>query len=137
MSGKAKAKSEPAGPKAIENRRSRHDYEFVETFEAGIALVGSEVKSLYLGRANLTDAHCKVENGELWLHEFDIEPYKFSTAYSPPQAGKKAPHAPQGDRYVGAQSARKGPRAHPFQSLFQERTCQGGSCAGTREKAIR
>lgn len=85
MSGKAKAKSEPAGPKAIENRRSRHDYEFVETFEAGIALVGSEVKCLYLGRANLTDAYCKVENGELWLHEFDIEPYKFSTAYSPPR----------------------------------------------------
>jgi SsrA-binding protein len=50
------------------NRRARHDYEILETFEAGIALRGSEVKTLREGRASLQDAYAGVENGEIVLH---------------------------------------------------------------------
>jgi SsrA-binding protein len=50
------------------NRRARHDYEILETFEAGIALRGSEVKTLREGRASLQDAYAGVDNGEVVLH---------------------------------------------------------------------
>lgn len=81
MAGKAGKKQEKAGPATIQNRKAFFDYEFVETFEAGVALVGSEVKSLYLGRANLVDAYCRVSDGELFLIGLDIEPYAHSSAF--------------------------------------------------------
>lgn len=70
------------GPASIQNRRARHDYDILETLEAGIALVGSEVKSLYLGRAHLTDAYCQVVDDELWLIGADVEPYTHSTYFA-------------------------------------------------------
>lgn len=73
----AKGRSEkPAGPASIQNRKARHDYEIVDTYEAGLVLQGPEVKSLYLGRANLTDAYAEVTEGEIWIVNFDIEPYE-------------------------------------------------------------
>ncbi len=80
----AKKKSESLknkGPATIQNRRARHDYELVETYEAGLVLAGSEVKSLYLGRASLADAFCYVTNGELWLINMDIEPYTHASHF--------------------------------------------------------
>ena len=61
---------------AVSNRRARRDYEILETYEAGIALVGTEVKSLREGRASLQDAYAKVEDGEVWLHQMHISPYE-------------------------------------------------------------
>ena len=58
-----------------ENRRARHDYHIHETFEAGIVLTGTEIKSLRAGRANLTDSYAKVENKELFLISTHISPY--------------------------------------------------------------
>ncbi len=66
----------PASPATIDNRRARYDYSILEDYEAGIALVGSEVKSIFLGRAHLTDAFCRVVNGELLLFSMDVEPYE-------------------------------------------------------------
>jgi len=80
MAKKGGAK-DSVGPKSIQNRRARFDYEFVQTFEAGLVLVGTEVKSLYLGRANLTDAYCQLRNGELWLFNADVEPYTHATHF--------------------------------------------------------
>ncbi len=60
---------------ATENRKARHDYFIEETCEAGIALTGTEVKSLRLGKANLRDAHARVEQGELLLVNAHISPY--------------------------------------------------------------
>lgn len=57
------------------NRRARHEYWIEETHEAGVALTGTEVKSLRQGRANLTDAFARVERGEIWLHHLHISPY--------------------------------------------------------------
>ena len=58
-----------------ENRRARHDYHIHETFEAGIVLTGTEIKSLRGGRANLTGSYARIENGELYLISAHISPY--------------------------------------------------------------
>lgn len=83
MGKKSQAKEEPRTPRTIENRRARHDYDFLETHEAGIVLEGAEVKSLWLGRVNLTDAFCKIEGDELWIVSLDIEPYEHATRFQP------------------------------------------------------
>lgn len=83
MGAKNSKKKENKGPATIQNRKASFEYHFEETFEAGVVLVGSEVKSLFLGRANLTDAYCQVKNNELFIFNFDIEPYEFSTAFQP------------------------------------------------------
>jgi len=57
------------------NRRARHEFWIEETHEAGIALTGTEVKSLREGRVNLTDAFARVDRGEVWLHHLHINPY--------------------------------------------------------------
>jgi SsrA-binding protein len=57
------------------NRRARHDYEIVDVIEAGIALVGTEVKSCRAGQVVLKDAYARVEGGELWLFNVHIAPF--------------------------------------------------------------
>ncbi|MDK2882265.1 MAG: SsrA-binding protein [Bacillota bacterium] len=59
-----------------ENRKARHDYFILQTYEAGLALVGTEVKSLREGKANLTDSFARVENGEVILYNMHISPYQ-------------------------------------------------------------
>ena len=58
------------------NRKARHDYFVDETFEAGISLYGTEVKSVRAGQVNLKDSYCQVENGELYAVGFRISPYE-------------------------------------------------------------
>jgi SsrA-binding protein len=67
------------------NRRARHDYTILETFEAGIALTGDEVKSLRGGRASLAEAYARIRDGEAWLEGMHIPPY---------EAGDKRSHLP-------------------------------------------
>ena len=57
------------------NRKARHEYTIFQTIEAGIVLVGTEVKSLRQGKANLVDGYAKVENGEVWLVNAHISEY--------------------------------------------------------------
>jgi SsrA-binding protein len=57
------------------NRKARFDYELLETFEAGMVLVGTEVKSLRAGKATIKDAYAGIEEGELWLIGLHIAPY--------------------------------------------------------------
>ena len=71
----AKKKTESGEPRQVLNRRARFDYDISDTFEAGIALIGSEVKSVFLGHAHLSDAYCRFSNGEMFLINMDIEPY--------------------------------------------------------------
>jgi SsrA-binding protein len=57
------------------NRKARHNYEILDTYEAGIVLTGTEVKSLRQGNANLSDSYALIKNGELWLLGMHISPY--------------------------------------------------------------
>ena len=62
------SKAPPPGEKTITvNRKAYHDYQILETYEAGIQLTGTEIKSIRLGRVNLRDAYVRPENGEMWL----------------------------------------------------------------------
>src|SRR5215213_7475303 len=70
----------------IENRRARHDYFIEETIEAGIVLVGSEIKSVRAGRVNLRESYVRIENGEAWLLNAHISVW--------PQAGTYFNHEP-------------------------------------------
>jgi len=58
------------------NRKARHEYDILETFEAGMALKGPEVKSLRDGKASFQDAFARVEGGEVWLYSLHISPYE-------------------------------------------------------------
>lgn len=64
------------------NRRARHEYTIEETFDAGLALVGTEVKSIRAGKANLQDAFCRIENGEAWLYNMYIAPFEHGTHWN-------------------------------------------------------
>ena len=76
MAKKAKAAETKDDSQPIaENRKAFHDYHVLETFEAGIALLGTEVKGIREGRANLRDSYARVEKGEVWLFNVHINPY--------------------------------------------------------------
>ena len=68
----------PAPPPAISNRKARHDYHILETFEAGIALRGPEVKSLRAGKATLQDSFARIEKGEVFLYQMHVSPYTYT-----------------------------------------------------------
>ena len=64
------------------NRKARHEYEIEESYDAGLVLVGTEVKSLRAGRVNLQDAFCRIEHGEAWLFNMHITPYEMGNRWN-------------------------------------------------------
>ena len=78
----AKQSKSPKGPRPVaQNRKARHDYDVLETFECGIALQGSEVKSIRDGKVQLRDAFARVQDGEVWLHGVHVSPYAMATGF--------------------------------------------------------
>src|SRR4051812_39134984 len=70
-----KTDREKAQASIAENRKAFHDYHLLESFEAGIALLGTEVKAIREGRVNLRDSYARIDDGELYLHNVNISPY--------------------------------------------------------------
>ena len=70
-----KTPREEAQKNVAENRKAFHDYDILETFEAGLALLGTEVKSIREGNVNLRDSFARVEGGEIWVYNIHITPY--------------------------------------------------------------
>jgi len=70
-----KTAREQAQTSIAENRKAFHDYHLLETFEAGIVLLGTEVKAIREGRVNLRDSFARVEDGEIFLYNVNISPY--------------------------------------------------------------
>lgn len=62
----------------IRNRKARHDYLILDTWECGVMLAGPEVKSLRDGRANLQDSYARIDDGEVWLYGMHVSPYAYS-----------------------------------------------------------
>ena len=92
------------GHKAIAtNRRARHDYDILDTYEAGVALVGTEVKSLRMGRASLVDAFATVDDGEVWLRGLHIPEYVRGTwtNHEPRRVRKLLLHRTEINRLIG------------------------------------
>src|SRR5438067_4227983 len=77
-----KSSSKPKGPRPVaQNRKARHDYDILETHEAGMVLAGSEVKSLRDGKVQLRDSYARVQDGEVWLYGAHVAPYAFSSGF--------------------------------------------------------
>jgi SsrA-binding protein len=70
-----KTEREKAQTSIAENRKAFHDYHLIETLEAGIVLLGTEVKAIREGRVNLRDSYARVEDGEVFLYNVNISPY--------------------------------------------------------------
>ncbi len=85
------------------NRRARHDFDILETFECGIALVGSEVKSLRAGQAQLKDSYAEIRGGEVWLENAHIAPYQFARGggHDPERSRKLLLHRREIERLIG------------------------------------
>ena len=95
----------PKGTKVVaSNRRARHDYDILETFECGIVLTGSEVKSIRDGKIQLKDSFARVHDGEVWLHGVHISPYAFAhgpSAHDPDRSRKLLLHRAEIDELMG------------------------------------
>lgn len=71
------------GKKVVaQNKKARHDYHIEETYEAGIVLTGTEIKSIRAGKANLRDSFARISNGEVFLHNVHISPYEQGNRYN-------------------------------------------------------
>ena len=70
-----KTEREEARRVIAENRKARHDYHILETWETGVALLGTEVKAIREGRVNLRDSYARVDQGEIWMMNVHISPY--------------------------------------------------------------
>ncbi len=105
---------------AIQNRRARHDYHVLDSFECGIVLAGSEVKSIREGKANLQDAYARVVNGEVWLHGMHVLPYPFSRLeLDPVRPRKLLLHRSEIDE-VARESGEKGVTLVPLRVYFKD-----------------
>jgi SsrA-binding protein len=124
VSAKRKGKRKPAAGDVATNRRARHRFELIETYECGIELLGTEVKALREGKAQLGDAYAVIDRGEVWLRNAHIPPYPPAADqnHDPERPRKLLLHRYEIERLVGRIQRRgltliptriyfKGPRA--------------------------
>ena len=116
------AKSEPRFKTIAENRKARFNYEIGEKFEAGIALTGSEVKSLRVGKANIAESYADARRGEVWLINANITEYvqagRFNHAQKRPR--KLLLHKRQINKLIGAVE-REGMTLVPLKPYFNDK----------------
>ena len=114
-----KGKRKAAPGDVATNRRARHHYEFVETLEAGIELLGTEVKSVRAGNVQIRDAYAAIEDGEVWLRELYIAPYPPALENHDPERPRKLLlHRYEIERLVG-RLQRKGLTMIPTRVYFK------------------
>lgn len=103
------------------NRRARHDYHLEDTYEAGLVLTGTEVKSLRSGRASLIDGFAVVKDGEAWLHNVHIPEYRMGTwtNHEPKRVRKLLLHDYEIDRLIG-KTRERGFTLVPLSLYFRE-----------------
>jgi len=105
---------------AIDNRRARHEFSILESLEAGLALTGTEIKSIRAGGVSLNEAFARVRDGELWLVNMYVPPYKAGSAFSahdPRRPRKLLVHKEQLAR-LASRSAEKGLTIVPLRLYF-------------------
>jgi SsrA-binding protein len=85
------------------NRKARHEFHVLQTWEAGLVLQGTEVKSLREGKANLADAYARIDGGELWLYNMHVSPYEAGNRFNhdPLRRRKLLMHRSELRRLVG------------------------------------
>ncbi len=115
-------KPDPRFKLVADNRKARFNYALGETFEAGIALTGSEVKSLRTGKANIGEAFAGTHQGELWLYNSNISEYKQAGRYNhePKRPRKLLLHRRQINKLIGAVE-REGMTVVPLKLYFNDK----------------
>lgn len=110
------------GKTVAQNRKARHDYTIEETLEAGIALTGTEIKSVREGHVNLQDAYARIERGEAWLVGAHVAPWSGGNRYNhePRRDRKLLLHRTQIDQLAGKTRA-KGLTLVPLAMYFNDR----------------
>ncbi len=110
----------PASGDVATNRRARHKFELLDRFECGIELVGTEVKSLREGRAQLGDAYAVIDRGEVWLRNAHIPPYAPASGqnHDPERPRKLLLHRHEIERLIG-RSERRGLTLIPTRIYFK------------------
>jgi SsrA-binding protein len=101
--------TKPDTKSVTSNRKALHDYFIEDTYEAGLALTGTEIKSVRRGKVNLRDSYARVEGGEVWLHNAHISPYEESGVYfnhDPLRPRKLLLHRQEIDRLAGQVQAK-------------------------------
>lgn len=111
----------PARQSIAKNRRASHDYQLLETWEAGVALTGTEVKSLRNGKANLSDAYGIVRDGEVYLLNLHIPPYERGgyVNHEPTRTRKLLLHRREIRKMIGAVE-RQGLTLVPLELYFKD-----------------
>ncbi len=106
----------------VVNRKAKHDYFILETYEAGIALTGTEVKSLREGKVSIVDSYADIERGELWLFDLHISPYEKGNIYNhnPKRPRKLLLHKDEIIHLIG-KVKEKGLTLIPLSIYFNER----------------
>ena len=109
------------GASSPDNRKARHDYHVIETWEAGVVLLGTEVKAIREGRVNLRDSYARVENGEVWLQHVHISPYSHRgyAGHEEMRQRKLLLHGHQIRKLVG-QTKEKGLTLVPLEMYFKK-----------------
>ncbi|MGQ0713322.1 MAG: SsrA-binding protein SmpB [Gemmatimonadaceae bacterium] len=112
----------PPTTSVARNKRARHDYHILETWEAGLVLSGTEVKSLRHGKANLTDAYATVRDGEVFLLNLHISPYEQGNQFNhdPTRTRKLLLHKREIRRLIGGVE-RQGLTLVPLELFFNAR----------------
>ena len=118
----AKPADKPPTTSVARNKRARHDYHILETWEAGVVLSGTEVKSLRQGKANLTDAYATVRDGEVFLLNLHISPYEQGNQFNhePTRTRKLLLHRKEIRRLIGGVE-RQGLTLVPLELFFNAR----------------
>ncbi len=114
--------SKETGTKLIaQNKKARHDYAITDTYEAGIVLTGTEVKSLRAGRASLIDSYATIKDGEAWLHGVHIPEYTEGTwnNHTPRRVRKLLLHKDEIARLIG-KTREGGQTLIPLQLYFKD-----------------
>jgi SsrA-binding protein len=116
------AKAERPFKIIADNRKARYNYQIGETFEAGVALTGSEVKSMRVGKASIGESFAVARDGELWLHNCNISEYKQAGRFNhaPKRPRKLLLHKRQINKLIGAVE-REGMTVVPLKLYFNER----------------
>ena len=129
---------EKAQSSIAENRKAFHDYHLLETFEAGLVLLGTEVKAIREGRVNLRDSFARVEDGEVFLYNVHISPYSHRgyADHEPLRRRKLLLHKSEIRKLIG-KTVEKGMTLVPTRLYFKDGPRQGRGQPGQGQAGLR
>ena len=108
----------------ITNRKARHEYFVLDSYECGVVLKGAEVKSIRNGRANLQDGYARVVDGEVWLYGMHVSPYEFSRRDLDPVRPRKLLLHHREITQIARATEEKGVTLVPLRVYFKDGRCK-------------